>query len=329
MDERQWLVLISDRKTDLDFFAALAAASKREFFCAKTYEQALLSPVAWFRAVVVLDVDHPESELPSCPYPLPAICGYLDKMLPAKRVFALSDKPLSRNQPVIQALKLLHYSFRNCMIRTYSASASVVLTKVIDHALSELPPAIQNFFPADTKVRKIEINHTEQRPKAVDALAALLTQLKIDWRLSAKVAQSVDELLMNAMFDAPRDKQRGFYRRQMPRTANFALSPKEIVSLEMAVHEGYVCISATDQFGSVDADLLLASLNRDFHEKDYIPSRHAGPGAGLGLYGITQSGLSLIIAAKPGERTMAALFFPKTDSYADFRKSFHFSACLV
>src|SRR5262249_40377890 len=136
-------------------------------------------------------------------------------------------------------------------------------------------------------------------------------------------------LLMNAIFDAPKDRNATHYRRLTDRRDIFTLSAKELVTIEMGIAPEYVGIAATDQFGSPSREQLVAALHKNFHSSDYVPNLAAGQSAGLGLYGIVQSGLSIAMGVVPGECTMSAIFFPRTEFFAELKKSFRFSACFV
>jgi len=52
--------------------------------------------------------------------------------------------------------------------------------------------------------------------------------------------------------------------------------------------------------------------------------RRGDHGAGLGLSGTIQAGLSLIFITRPGQRTEVLLFFPKAVTFKSFREGFRF-----
>jgi hypothetical protein len=83
---------------------------------------------------------------------------------------------------------------------------------------------------------------------------------------------------------------------------------------------------------SLKKETLLRFLAQDFHNSAYDPVRstaQSGAGAGLGLHGIHQAGLSLLFASAPGERTEVMIFFSMLASYKDFRSGFRFLSVLT
>jgi hypothetical protein len=167
------------------------------------------------------------------------------------------------------------------------------------------------------------ITRAGHKRSAVDAVQNIFVSQDVNSRLSALVAQAVDELIMNAIFDAPVLPNGMPLRRGTDRAADFELIQQEHVTLEVASTDDYVGISVGDQFGSLKKGVLMSFLGRDYHDEAYVPRKN-DPGAGLGLNGIVQTGLSLIFACKPGVRTEVMIFFKKDATYKEFRGGFRF-----
>ena len=102
---------------------------------------------------------------------------------------------------------------------------------------------------------------------------------------------------------------------------------KEHVSVELAETEDYIGICVADKFGSLKKSLVLKFLGKDYQSTEYVP-RTDDPGAGLGILGIIQSGLSLLFVSKPGVRTEVMLFFPRSPNYKQFKMGFRFVSLL-
>jgi hypothetical protein len=137
--------------------------------------------------------------------------------------------------------------------------------------------------------------------------------------------QTTDELIMNAVFDAPFKKDSGgagnFYRRPIERNQDFPLTGREEVEIELAFCKSYFAIQVRDHFGSLKKDAVLQYIRRDYETTAY-KAQDSDPGAGLGIYGILQSGLSLVFASKEGEKTEVTIFVPVIKSMKAFRSAF-------
>ena len=155
-----------------------------------------------------------------------------------------------------------------------------------------------------------------------------MSKLSINDRVAAKVAQATDELLMNAIFDAATDRDGKHTRHLLDRKARFDFAGREQVDLEAASCDEYLGICVTDYFGSLGIESVMMCLGQHYHDQDYKP-RKTGPGAGLGIYGIIESGLSLVFVSEPLKRTDVLLFFPRADSFKEFKSGFRFSSCFT
>jgi hypothetical protein len=139
-------------------------------------------------------------------------------------------------------------------------------------------------------------------------------------RLSNQVAQETDELLLNAIFDAPVDEEGAHYRKKLERNAQFPLDKKEEVILSVMSNHRFLGVSIKDQFGSLDLGKLIPSLHRNYRTDGYQPNE----GAGLGLNKVVESGFSLFLVSLAGESTEAMLFFPCSKNHAEFKSKFRF-----
>ena len=72
----------------------------------------------------------------------------------------------------------------------------------------------------------------------------------------------------------------------------------------------------------------MSYIRRNYEKQDY-KMRDTDPGAGLGLYGVLQSGLSLLFITRPASRTEVILFFPVLKSFKNFRTSFRFFSFIL
>ncbi|MBP6628912.1 MAG: hypothetical protein KBG28_07395 [Kofleriaceae bacterium] len=117
---------------------------------------------------------------------------------------------------------------------------------------------------------------------------------------SARVASMAmlvaDELLSNAVHNAPVDAAGVAYRRDTPRDQDFALTEREAVALRWGCDARYVAIEVRDRFGSLRRDTVLAALA-------HVRIRETGEGAGMGLALAYRSCDHLVFDLAPGVAT--------------------------
>ncbi len=126
-------------------------------------------------------------------------------------------------------------------------------------------------------------------------------------QLCTKIASAADELIMNAIFDAPVHED-GKPKYAVPSDAEFDLSGKDSVSLEFSQELPVFQLRVTDFYGSLETDRTLRHISKAFDQtSEDIIDGQARPG--LGLATIFRSGASLLYITEKGVRTDAAVFF--------------------
>jgi CheY-like chemotaxis protein len=117
---------------------------------------------------------------------------------------------------------------------------------------------------------------------------------------SARVASMAmlvaDELVSNAVHNAPIDAAGEHFRRDVARDIEIDLVGRESVKLRWGCDARYLAIEVTDQFGSLDKDTILTSLARS-------DIRESGGGAGMGIALCYRSCDHLVFNLSPGTRT--------------------------
>jgi len=112
----------------------------------------------------------------------------------------------------------------------------------------------------------------------------------------------VDELLMNAIWDAPVDSQGKPKYMDQPRYHEVNLLPHEAATLSYGSDGNLLGIAVTDPFGRLDREHAFNYLIKCFRRgNDQIDDK--AQGAGLGLYYAFLSVSTLIINVAPGVRT--------------------------
>ncbi len=184
---------------------------------------------------------------------------------------------------------------------------------------------LKPYFPHDTKIHRIEIKQSGHKSKAIEALQKTLTNRGIKGRIATLVAQGVDELILNAIFDAPFSRaENSRYRHKESRAKEFELNEQETVVMEMAASDLYMGICVIDQFGSLDTQNVFTALRPYLSNAPIESDPLVGLRSGFGISGILQSGLNLKIASELGKRTESSIFFPIVSSFKEFRTTFRF-----
>ena len=171
-------------------------------------------------------------------------------------------------------------------------------------------------------VKRIEIKqHPPQKEQTVNELENLLKKYKLSSRVVNHMLIISDELLMNALYDAPYSEEKGYIYDQTPRNA--PLNIDRPVYFELYETEGYLKVKVTDFFGSLKKPRTLYHLTRQFDKKEYEVD-HSKAGAGIGLAQSFKKGASLSFICHPKEKTSVEATFKIVDSYLEHLKEHKF-----
>lgn len=161
------------------------------------------------------------------------------------------------------------------------------------------------------------LTSSREKDQKLTLLASFADTLGLPSRLTTLAKGVADELLMNAVYNAPVDAEGRPRYAHLPRTERIDLGPGEEVDLRWACDGRHLAISVTDPFGSLEVNTIRQYLARCFARGDDQMATHGG-GAGMGLFYIFTSLSQLIVNIDPGQRTEVIGLLDVTGSYRDF-----------
>jgi CheY-like chemotaxis protein len=115
-------------------------------------------------------------------------------------------------------------------------------------------------------------------------------------RVASAAMLVADELLSNAVHNAPVDGSGAHFRRDVARDTDFELEGRHQVRLRWACDARYLAIEIKDQWGTLTRDIILRALAQS-------DVRDSGAGAGMGLALTYRSCDHLVFNLAPGEAT--------------------------
>jgi hypothetical protein len=121
------------------------------------------------------------------------------------------------------------------------------------------------------------------------------------------IEQCVDEMLMNALYDAPVDEQGKPIFSEIPTKTRISLRVEQKVVVQYACDGKQFAVSVRDAFGTLERNTVLRYLYKCLHSEQQI-DRKVG-GAGLGLYLMVNSATTVYFNVLPGVATEAVCVF--------------------
>lgn len=168
---------------------------------------------------------------------------------------------------------------------------------------------VEKYLSWGAEIRDRAITHTSQRVEAVEAITSDVQASGLGSRAGWLASMVTDELLSNALYDAPVDANGNAVRHTDDRDAPRELETNERVRLRYAFDARYLAVEVTDQFGSLRRETTLAHLAKctapNAPNKTSMLEGGAGLGTGL-VYGCCSH---LIYNVEAGKRTQAIALF--------------------
>ncbi len=309
------LLLMSEKPADLEFWQAIAKTTQADFHhCHGAPSADGIKLMEKSDTLVLWDAGDETT--------FASRAGLLKWAHPS-RVFAITDQPLRQGLGMFGKPVFGHHIFRS-----YNGAASFLYAKLVQAALSPEPFGLGRFFPDDAAHENKKLVNSKERAEAIAEIQKFFDSRGVNSRLVALASDAADELIMNAVFDAPRSPTGEPYRRNFDRADAFPLEGREQIEVHYAWSPGFIGVMVADQFGSLDRDVIIKHLAQDFEKEDYHPVEE-DKGAGLGLYRINRSSTAMLFMTRPGERTEVMIFIGNEKSIRDFRMGFCFLSTLT
>jgi hypothetical protein len=147
-----------------------------------------------------------------------------------------------------------------------------------------------------TALNRATLTRASHRAALVERVADAVRNSGQSPRVASMAMLITDELLSNAVHNAPIDGDGIHYRRELARDVEIDLDQRHQVELRWACDARYLAIEVTDRFGSIDNGTILRSLSKS-------DVRETGGGAGMGIALTYRSCDHLVFNLDPGRRT--------------------------
>lgn len=161
---------------------------------------------------------------------------------------------------------------------------------------------IEKYFPWGISPLVRSVASSDDREAVLDETSAFAEARGVQPRFVELLLSVVDEMVTNALYNAPVDADGRFRYAATDRRVNIELEPHEAAELKLTCDGIRIGVSITDPFGSLSEPLLLEYLAKCFRRDADQVDRKEG-GAGLGFYYLLQSMSQLVVNISPARRT--------------------------
>ena len=168
---------------------------------------------------------------------------------------------------------------------------------------------VEKYLPAGTPVHYARLRDFDGRGRAIDRVLEFAEQAKMRRQVRTAIGAVCEELLMNALYDAPVDDDgKQVFADVDPRQRRDTRSPRP-VSIRYAVTDQVFAIAVRDRFGRLAKNTILSYIEKCIHSPDQIDRKAYG--AGLGLYLVANAAASYVVNVAYGIATEVVCTFDR------------------
>jgi hypothetical protein len=185
------------------------------------------------------------------------------------------------------------------------ATISVTINKFVTGDLF----GIEKYLPTGTEVQLTRLRDYKGRTAAIDEVLAYAEKIGVRSKIRSSIGQVCEELLMNALYDAPADESGNPLFAEVDLKARLErLSPRP-VSIRYAATETGFAVSVRDRFGRLDKATVVRYIDKCLHSSNQIDRKIYG--AGLGIYLIANAATQFVMNVAPGMATEVVCTFDR------------------
>jgi hypothetical protein len=166
---------------------------------------------------------------------------------------------------------------------------------------------LEKLIPWGTQIHSYLVGDYQEKSACIAQVSEFAQLMGVRRKYREAIEQCLDEMLMNALYDAPVDEQGRQIFTDVPTKTRIALRVDQKVVVQYGCDGGQFAISVRDVFGTLERATVLRYLHKCLHNEQQI-DRKAG-GAGLGLYLMTSSSTEVFFNVLPGVATEAVCGF--------------------
>ncbi len=166
---------------------------------------------------------------------------------------------------------------------------------------------IEKYLPKGAAVQLTRMRDYEGRKKAIDEVLEYASKSGVRPMVCNKIGSVSEELLMNALYDAPVDADGRMIFEDIKAADRVKMATPKPVSIRYAVHNGLFAVSVRDRFGRLEKQHVLRFIEKCLRSGEQIDRKEYG--AGLGIYLIANAATHYVVNIAPGMATEVVCTF--------------------
>jgi hypothetical protein len=166
---------------------------------------------------------------------------------------------------------------------------------------------LEKHVPWGAQIHSFLVGDYQEKSLCIAQISEFAESMSVRRKYRESIEQCLDEMLMNALYDAPVDEQGRPIFSDIPTKTRISLRVEQKVVIQYACDGKQFVVGVRDAFGRLERHVVLAYLYKCLHSEQQIDRKTGG--AGLGLYLIANSSTGVYFNVLPGVATEAVCTF--------------------
>jgi hypothetical protein len=166
---------------------------------------------------------------------------------------------------------------------------------------------VEKVMPWGVKIYSMLVGDYQEKSVAIAAVSDFAAAIGVRRKYREAIEQALDEMLMNALYDAPVDASGAQVFADVPTKTRISLRMEQKATVEYACDGSTFALSVRDSFGTLKGETVLKYLHKCLHSEQQIDRKEGG--AGLGLYIISNAATQFLVNIHPNVATEALCTF--------------------
>ncbi len=191
----------------------------------------------------------------------------------------------------------------------------------LSKVLSKSPFGLEKYLTWGVEVKSLMVKSSKDRNRVKEDITALFKNMGIRDTLLDRVNVVLEEMLMNAIYDAPVDVRGASLYNHLSRKNEIVLDVMQQPTVQFASDGTTLAVSVTDPFGALRPETLVKYLNKCYAGVDSHDASKGG--AGKGLFQIVETSDFTVFNIKIGVKTEVISIFNLDPNNKETNPSFH------
>jgi hypothetical protein len=204
-------------------------------------------------------------------------------------------------------VELMHASERIVGVLVAEAFDPQALSAVATRVLADDLFGLEKVMVPGTQIHARTVGDYQEKSRCMALVSGFVEQVGVPRSFREPIEQCLDEMLMNALYDAPVDAHGAPLFAGVPARTRITLRTEQRAIVQYAFDGKQLAISVRDAFGTLERRTVLGHLHKGLHAAQQV-DRKAG-GAGLGLYLLANAATAVYFHVLPGIATEVVCVF--------------------